>query len=210
MTRARPRLLKDVGANNYEKFAIGQAKQIVPINADGYIVTDGILLRRGEQEYTLSGVPASQHWVQWHGEQGGYDVASAPNRPRRSASTSAIPSCSATSCRVRGRRRWSRASSAGRRRLIHLDHDFIGRDALQKAQDCVRFTKVALVLDNHDARKFLEADNRFVLSYGRNRIESKDGLVGTTCPTASLSLADVAHRKPGTPAFGAAATEEPT
>jgi len=75
MTRARPRLLKDVSANNYEKFAIGQAKQIVPINADGYIVTDGILLRRGENEYTLSGVPASQHWVQWHGEQGGYDVA---------------------------------------------------------------------------------------------------------------------------------------
>lgn len=69
------KLLKDVSANNYEKFAIGRAKQIVPVNADGYIVTDGILLRRGENEYTLSGVPASQHWVQWHGEQGGYDVA---------------------------------------------------------------------------------------------------------------------------------------
>lgn len=96
----------------------------------------------------------------------------------------------------------------GYRRLIHLDHDFIGRDALQKAKDCVRFTKVTLVLDNDDARKFLEADNRFVLSYARNRIESKDGLVGTTYHTASLSpydavlalsLVDAAHAKPGTP-----------
>ena len=69
------RLLRAVSANNYEKFAVGQAKQFVPVTANGDIVTDGILLRETENRYVLSGVPASQHWVQYHGEAGGYDVA---------------------------------------------------------------------------------------------------------------------------------------
>ncbi|GAA2576501.1 aminomethyltransferase family protein [Winogradskya consettensis] len=69
------KLLAAVSANNYEKFAVGQAKQIVPVTERGFIVTDGILAREAEQRYTLSGVPASQHWVQYHGEQGGYDVS---------------------------------------------------------------------------------------------------------------------------------------
>lgn len=57
------RLLADVGANNFENFAIGQAKQYIPVTGNGYIVTDGILAREGENTYTLSGVPAAQHWV---------------------------------------------------------------------------------------------------------------------------------------------------
>ena len=69
------RLLADYGANNFEKFAIGQAKQYVPVTRNGHIVTDGILAREGENAYLLSGVPASQHWVQYHGEKGGYDVS---------------------------------------------------------------------------------------------------------------------------------------
>ena len=68
------RLLADVGANNFENFAIGQANQYIPVTGNGDIVTDGILAREGENTYTLSGVPAAQHWVQYHGEQGGYDV----------------------------------------------------------------------------------------------------------------------------------------
>jgi glycine cleavage system aminomethyltransferase T len=68
------RLLSDVGANNFENFAVGQAKQYIPVTADGNIVTDGILARDGENSYTLSGIPAAQHWVQYHGEKGGYDV----------------------------------------------------------------------------------------------------------------------------------------
>lgn len=69
------RLLSDVSANNYEKFAIGQAKQFVPVTRNGDIVTDGILLRETEHRYVLSGIPAAQHWVRYHGEKGGYDVA---------------------------------------------------------------------------------------------------------------------------------------
>jgi glycine cleavage system aminomethyltransferase T len=68
------RLLSDVSANNYENFAVGQAKQFVPVTGKGNIITDGILARTAEQEYTLSGIPAAQNWVKYHGEKGGYDV----------------------------------------------------------------------------------------------------------------------------------------
>jgi vanillate/3-O-methylgallate O-demethylase len=68
-------LLTAVSANNYESFALGQAKQFIPVMSRGSIVTDGILERTAEQEYTLSGIPAAQNWVKYHGEQGGYDVS---------------------------------------------------------------------------------------------------------------------------------------
>jgi vanillate/3-O-methylgallate O-demethylase len=68
-------LLAAVSANNYESFAVGQAKQFIPVTSRGNIVTDGILERTGDQEYTLSGIPAAQNWVKYHGEKGGYDVA---------------------------------------------------------------------------------------------------------------------------------------
>jgi glycine cleavage system aminomethyltransferase T len=69
------RLLAAVSANNYESFAVGQAKQFVPVTSRGNIVTDGILLREDAQRYVLSGIPAAQNWVKFHGETGGYDVS---------------------------------------------------------------------------------------------------------------------------------------
>src|SRR6267154_6160334 len=68
------RLLAAVSANDYERFEVGQAKQFVPVTAEGNIVTDGILLRESAQKYTLSGVPSAQSWVRYHAEKGGYDV----------------------------------------------------------------------------------------------------------------------------------------
>ncbi|MGO1543411.1 MAG: aminomethyl transferase family protein [Gulosibacter sp.] len=68
------KLLREVSANNYEKFAVGQAKQFIPVAYDGNIITDGILLRNGEQDYTLAGPPASHTWVGYHARTGGYDV----------------------------------------------------------------------------------------------------------------------------------------
>ncbi len=68
------RLLAAVSANNYENFAVGQAKQFVPVAGDGNIITDGILHRVAEQGYAMSGIPAAQNWVKYHGEKGGYDV----------------------------------------------------------------------------------------------------------------------------------------
>ena len=68
------RLLQAVSANDYENFAVGQAKQFIPVTANGDIVTDGILMRDAADKYSLSGVPAAQSWVKYHGEKGGYDV----------------------------------------------------------------------------------------------------------------------------------------
>lgn len=68
------RLLAAVSANDYESFAIGQAKQFVPVTAEGHIVTDGILMRDGPDQYVLSGVPAAQSWVRYHAQKAGYDV----------------------------------------------------------------------------------------------------------------------------------------
>ena len=68
------KLLKAVSANDYEKFEIGQAKQFVAVTAKGDIITDGILMRMGEDSFILSGVPASQTWVRYHADRGNYDV----------------------------------------------------------------------------------------------------------------------------------------
>lgn len=69
------RLLAAVSANNYASFAVGQAKQFIPVSSGGKLVMDGILLREAEQRYTLSGVSAAQNWVKYHAETGGYDVS---------------------------------------------------------------------------------------------------------------------------------------
>lgn len=67
-------LLMDYSANNYENFVVGQAKQFVPVTREGHIVTDGIVMREAEERFNLSGVPASQSWIRYHAEKGGYDV----------------------------------------------------------------------------------------------------------------------------------------
>jgi vanillate/3-O-methylgallate O-demethylase len=68
------RLLKAVSANDYESFEIGRAKQFIPVTAEGHLITDGILFRESQDRYVLSGVPASQTWVQYHAQKGGYEV----------------------------------------------------------------------------------------------------------------------------------------
>lgn len=69
------RLLAAVGGNDFESFAVGQAKQFVAVTAAGYIVGDGILMREGPQRYVLSGVPAAQSWVQYHAMQGEHAIS---------------------------------------------------------------------------------------------------------------------------------------
>jgi len=328
------KLLAAISANNYEKFAIGQAKQFIPVNRDGNIITDGILLREAEQKYTLSGIPAAQHWVTYHAERGGYDVThstdpssayrqggGAPKLFRfqiqgplavqlvESVFGGPLPTTKffhSTPVTLDGRGfralRHGMAGQAGYEfigdgadgeyvkeallkageplglvhvgafayttasvesgwipsptpavytdpelldyrgylplygiegqrplhgsffstdiedyyctpyelgygRLINLSHDFIGRDALEKAKENVRRTKVTLVFNDDDVHSVLGDDPGFVLSYARNRVEAGSALVGSTYHTASLepyasvlalSLVDREHAEPGT------------
>lgn len=327
------RLLAAVSVNDYRDFAIGQAKQFVPVTRDGHIVTDGILLREDEQRYTLSGIPAAQNWVKYHADKGGYDVSyrTDPSSAFRDGGDPALfryqiqgPLAAELVERAFGgplpRTRFfhsTRVVLAGRRlralrhgmagqpgfefigdwhdgepvkealllagaplgivrvgalayatanvesgwipspvpgiytdpelrdyrdyvslfsieakrplhgsfysadiedyyvspyelgygRLVCFDHDFIGREALEKAKDNVARTKVTLVFDNDDVRDAMGERPGFVLSYARQRVESDDGLVGMTYHTASLdparsilslALIDNRHAEPGT------------
>jgi vanillate/3-O-methylgallate O-demethylase len=329
------RLLAEVSANNYENFAVGQAKQFVPVTASGEIVTDGILLRIAAQKYMLTGIPAAQNWVKYHGEKGGYDVAFAtdpssayrggadpwqfryqvqgprardlvetvfggPLPPAKFFHTVPVAlggmSFSALRHNMAGQDGyefigpWEHAAAVkdalmsageefglvhvgalayasasvesgwipspipaiytdpaladyrawlplfgieGKRPLngsffsediadyyvspydlgygksISFNHDFIGREALQKAREFHRRTKVTLVLDPADVRQVLGVDPGYYLTYARHRVEAPDGaLVGLTHQTATLdtagtilalTLIDSDHATPGTP-----------
>ena len=50
------RLLRDVSANNFENFAVNQAKQFVPVTENGHIISDGILLRIADNRFSSLGV----------------------------------------------------------------------------------------------------------------------------------------------------------
>jgi glycine cleavage system aminomethyltransferase T len=327
------RLLGELGANNFETFAVGRAKQFVPVTGHGHIVTDGILARDGENSYTLSGIPAAQHWVQYHAVQRGYDVdfrtdpSSAfrkggdpvlfryqvqgpraaelvetvfggPMPPVRFFHTAPVE--------LNGRRfkalRHGMAGQAGwefigpwehaaavqdallaageplglvrvgalayttpsvesgwipspvpaiytdpelldyRRQLplfgiegqrplngsyyspdiedyyctpyelgygkvIAFNHDFLGREALEKAAENVRRTKVTLVFDAEDVSRVLGAGHGFHLTYARNRVERNGELAGVTMQSATidpvgtllaLTLIDKEWAEPGT------------
>jgi vanillate/3-O-methylgallate O-demethylase len=323
------RLLQEVSANNYEKFAVGQAKQFIPVAADGNIVTDGILLRETEHRYVLSGIPAAQHWVTYHGRN--HDVAfeTDPSSAFRGGGDPKIfryqiqgplaatlqetvfggplpktkffhtTSVTLNGMPLRALRHgmagqpgfefigeWQHAAAVkdmlltageqfglvcvgalayptasmdsgwiaspvpaiytdpgladyreyvplygieGQRPLcgsffsediedyycspyelgygkgISFDHDFIGRDALLKARDDHRRTKVTLAFDPDDVRTVL--GDGFVHNYNRNRVEVGDTLVGLTYQSDSLdpvgtvlalALVDKQHAEPGT------------
>jgi len=324
-----------VSANNYENFAVGQAKQFVPVSGDGNIVTDGILLRLAEHKYMLTGIPAAQNWVKYHGEAGGFDVAFAtdpssafrgggdpwqfryqvqgprardlvevvfggPLPPAKffhtvpvtldgmnfkalrhnmagqdgyefigpwehatavkdalmtagqqfglvhvgalayaSASVESgwIPSpipAVYTDPELAQYRAWLplfgiegkrpingsffsddiedyyvSPYDLGYGKSISFNHDFIGREALERARESHRRTKVTLVLDPADVDRVLGDDHGYYLTYARHRVElpSSGTLVGLTHQSATLdpagtilalTLIDTEHATPGT------------
>jgi glycine cleavage system aminomethyltransferase T len=67
-------LLSDLGINSFKTFAIGQGKQFVPCNYDGYVIGDVILFRLEENLFNLVGRASVHNWVQYHAETGGYGV----------------------------------------------------------------------------------------------------------------------------------------
>ncbi|WP_405923217.1 aminomethyl transferase family protein [Streptomyces sp. NBC_00035] len=330
------RLLADFGANNFEKFAVGQAKQYIPVTKDGNIVTDGILAREAENKYLLSGIPAAQHWVQYQAEKGGYDVAFATDASSAFRQGGGDPKLfryqiqgplakdlverafggplpetkffHSAPVALEGRQfralrhgmagqagfefigPWEHAAyvheaflkageplglvqvgalayttpsvesgwipspvpgiysdpdlldyrkhialygvegqrplngsyfsediedyycspyELGYGKMISFNHDFLGRDALEKEKDAVRRTKVTLLFDADDVREIIGQgqDPGFLLTYARHRVENVTGLVGMTMQTASidpvgsvlaLTLIDKEHAEPGT------------
>lgn len=69
------KLLSNLGLNNFDNFEVGQAKQFVACNPDGYIIGDAILFYLDDQKFDLVGTPAAPNWVQYNAETDDYDVS---------------------------------------------------------------------------------------------------------------------------------------
>ena len=71
----------DLGANDFEGFGPGQAKQFVACNTDGYLIGDAILFYLDDERLKLTGTPIAPNWVEYNLETGDYDaVATADER----------------------------------------------------------------------------------------------------------------------------------
>ena len=83
------RLFSDLGVNTFKNFKVGQAKQFVACNHDGYVIGDAILFYLEENRFNLVGRPPAANWVQYNVETAGYhasaerDERSAVNQGRR-------------------------------------------------------------------------------------------------------------------------------
>ncbi|MBX5466584.1 MAG: aminomethyl transferase family protein [Firmicutes bacterium] len=84
------RLLERVGVNRFRGFLPGQAKQLVAVSPEGYVIGDGILFYLPDGRLKLVSRPGITNYVRFQAETGGYDVAVAvdqwsvqdPGRPR--------------------------------------------------------------------------------------------------------------------------------
>lgn len=78
-------LFADLSVNNFDDYEVGsQSKHVIQCNADGKLISDGIHMRRGENEYTYGtqcmprgyrdGVPFPANWITYNLETGDYDA----------------------------------------------------------------------------------------------------------------------------------------
>jgi vanillate/3-O-methylgallate O-demethylase len=79
------KLLSENSVNNYDRFVVGQAKQLIAVTKRGLLINDCIVTKEGEDSYTLVGLPLAQTWIRYRAEAGGYDVGikTDPNTARR-------------------------------------------------------------------------------------------------------------------------------
>ena len=66
--------LSEFSVNSFEGFKVGQAKLAVQCNTDGNIISQGLLMRVGEDDYIINGNPQVTHWLSYNLEKGDYDV----------------------------------------------------------------------------------------------------------------------------------------
>ncbi|MXO71793.1 aminomethyl transferase family protein [Alteraurantiacibacter buctensis] len=67
-------LLSHISANNYEKFAVGQAKQLIAVSPEGFLIQDAIMLRLAEDRFHVIGIGTIQNLAAYHAKAGNYDV----------------------------------------------------------------------------------------------------------------------------------------
>ena len=65
-------LLADLSINSFADYPVGGMKHLVQCNEDGKVITDGVLLRHGEEQFELHGVPS--YWTEYNRQVGDYDA----------------------------------------------------------------------------------------------------------------------------------------
>jgi vanillate/3-O-methylgallate O-demethylase len=68
------RLCSHTTINSFANFAPGKAKQMIPVNHDGFVIGDGILFYLEKDELLFVGRAPTVNWLQFHAETGGFDV----------------------------------------------------------------------------------------------------------------------------------------
>lgn len=67
-------LLKHVGFNSFDGFAVDHAKQLAPCTPEGYVIGDVILFHLEDELFELVGRMPSLNWIIFHAETGDFDV----------------------------------------------------------------------------------------------------------------------------------------
>jgi vanillate/3-O-methylgallate O-demethylase len=92
-------------------------------------------------------------------------------------------------------------------RSISFNHDFIGKEALQKLKENIRRKKVTLVWSKDDVNRAFGADHDLIHSYSKDRVQNGDKLVGISEYASfidpagevhSLAVVDIDQSTPGT------------
>jgi vanillate/3-O-methylgallate O-demethylase len=68
------RLCSHTTINSFTNFVPGKAKQMIPVNHDGFVIGDGILFHLEKDELLFVGRAPTVNWLQFHAETGGFDV----------------------------------------------------------------------------------------------------------------------------------------
>ena len=73
------KFFSDFAVNNFEKFAIRQAKHIIFCNNDGKVIGDGILIRFAEDDFEFQSGGLVWSWVEYNCKKGKYNVSTSKN-----------------------------------------------------------------------------------------------------------------------------------
>ena len=68
------KLLTYLGTNSFANFPVNRAKQLAPVNYDGYVIGDGILFHLDQNSLVYVGRAPVANWLEFHAKSGKFDV----------------------------------------------------------------------------------------------------------------------------------------
>lgn len=74
------KFFSDFAVNNFEKFAIRQAKHTIFCNKKGYVIGEGIVIRYGEDDFEFQSGGPVWSWLDYNCKMGGYHLTCAEKR----------------------------------------------------------------------------------------------------------------------------------